>query len=156
MGRKKKSRQIELLGAVLGRERSFKAVVTEPPSPVPLRYWEAAVGTKIAERARPTRLERGVLTVTAATAAWSNELSMLAAPIVEKLRGFGIDVRELRFRVGALDPTPRLARRPPKVAPSPAPLGRDLQRSLADVPDDDLRDAIERAARRALGFDDPK
>ena len=37
-------------------------------APLPPRAWHDAVGDRIARRARPMRLERGVLTVRAATA----------------------------------------------------------------------------------------
>lgn len=150
--RKKKRRDFENLGAVLGRERGFRQALEEMAGPVSEAEWESAVGTRTAGRTRPLRLERGVLLVMTATSAWSNELSLLAEPILQNLRKLGVDVRELRFRVGSIEPLARPAHMIPKKAPNPAPLDAPLKSSLANVPDDDLRVAIERAARRALGF----
>lgn len=152
MARKRKRRDFESVGAVLGRERPFKGIAAGAAAPIADAVWEAAVGTRIAARAKPTRLERGVLLVTTATAAWSNELSLLAVPILEKLRGRGVEVRELRFRVGTLEPVVKAPRRPAKLAPRAVALGPALVRSLDRVPDDELRAAIEAAARKALGF----
>lgn len=150
--RKRKRRDFEALGAVLGRERELKDLVEEGASPIPARIWESVVGTRIAARTRPLRLERGVLLVVTATAAWSSELSLLALPILAKLRAARIGVTDLRFRVGAIEAPVRAPRRPSKRSPPLAPLDEPLGRALDNVPDEDLRRAIELAARRALGF----
>jgi hypothetical protein len=150
--RKKRRRDFEMVGAVIGRERTFAGLVQEAPEAVPARSWELAVGSRIAARARPTRLERGVLLVTAATAAWANELSLLSVPLVTQLRKLGIEVNELRFRVGSIEPPNRPSRRPTKVVPLPSPLSPPLARSLDHVDDPELKDAIERAARICLGY----
>ena len=77
--------------------------------PVPLAQWRAAVGPRIADRARPIALERGVLVVKVVTSVWANELSMLAPQIIDKLAepapngAPGVEVKSLRFRVGPLD-----------------------------------------------------
>src|SRR2546425_1247149 len=73
--------------------------------PVPLAVWRAAVGPRIADRARPIALERGVLVVKVTTSVWANELSMLAPKILEKLAQSlpKLAVKSLRFRVGPLD-----------------------------------------------------
>lgn len=137
---------------MLGRDRDLKDSVDDGASPIPARIWEAAVGTRIAARTRPAKLDRGVLLVVTATAAWSSELSLLTTPILHKLRAARIDVTELRFRVGPIENPVRPLRRPSKRSPPLAPLDEPLGRALASVPDDDLRKAIELAARRALGF----
>jgi predicted nucleic acid-binding Zn ribbon protein len=149
--RKKRRRDFETIGVVLGREKPFKGVAADV-APISDAAWEAAVGTRIAARAKPKRLDRGVLLVATATSAWSNELSLLAAPILEKLRAQGLDVRELRFRVGPLEPVAKPPRRPAKLAPRAVALSPVLRRSLDHVPDDELRAAIEAAAKKALGF----
>jgi len=48
-------------------------------SPLPPRAWHDAVGDRISRRTRPMRLERGVLTVRAATAAQRRRLTALRA-----------------------------------------------------------------------------
>jgi hypothetical protein len=121
--------------------------------PVPLATWRKAVGPRIADRARPIALERGVLVVKVATSVWANELSLLAPQLVEKLAASGVEVKSLRFRVGPLDviegiPQLKQYRR----VPPPVPLGAELERSLADVEDEELRGTIERAARANLAW----
>ena len=147
----------EPLEAVL--ERAGENRFARKQLPIPLAHWRAAVGPRIADRARPIALERGVLVVKVVTSVWANELSMLAPQIIKKLAepapngSPGIEVKSLRFRVGPLDviegiPQQRDYRR----VPPPATLAPDLQRSLANVEDDELRGLIERAARQNLAW----
>lgn len=126
--------------------------------PVPLAVWRAAVGPRIADRARPIALERGVLVVKATTSVWANELSMLAPKIIEKLAEAlpNLAVKSLRFRVGPLDvqegiPEKRVYRQ----IPPPATLGPELTRSLEKVEDDELRTLIASAAAKNLAWQTP-
>ena len=127
--------------------------------PIPLAHWRAAVGPRIADRARPIALERGVLVVKVVTSVWANELSMLAPQIIKKLAepapngSPGIEVKSLRFRVGPLDVIEGIPQvRNYRQIPPPAPLAPDLERTLARVEDDELRGLIERAARANLAW----
>jgi hypothetical protein len=127
--------------------------------PVPLAQWRAAVGPRIADRARPIALERGALVVKVVTSVWANELSMLAPQIIEKLAqpapngAPGITVKSLRFRVGPLDVIEGIPQvRDYRQVPPPAPLTPDLAHSLSRVEDEDLRAMIERAARANLAW----
>ncbi|WP_425394848.1 DciA family protein [Chondromyces crocatus] len=117
------------------------------------RDWEAAVGSRIAARARPLKLERGVLLVKAASATWSQELALLGDTIAAQLRSRGFRVHSLRFRVGRVDPPDR----PPwrdevRTEPPEVPLPLELKQQLNQVDDQDLRAAIARAASRNLGW----
>ncbi len=146
----------ENLGAVLLRSADARAPVPVDAPPVAPRDWELAVGTKIARRARPTKLERGVLHIRTASSAWTQELSLLADAIVEKLRARGLDVRSLRFHVGSVEPLARPSwRTETRKAPGPAALPAEVKRSLAAVPSEELRDAIARAAAVSLGYAPP-
>lgn len=127
--------------------------------PIPLARWRAAVGPRIADRARPVALERGMLIVKAVTSVWANELAMLSPQIIAKLAepsadGLpGIEIKGLRFRVGPLDVIEGIPqRRDYRQIPPPVPLGPELERSLAAVEDDDLRSLIESAARSNLAW----
>ena len=123
--------------------------------PVPLAVWRAAVGPRIADRARPIALERGVLVIKATTSVWANELSMLAPKILEKLAESLPDlaVKSLRFRVGPLDVIEGIQeKRTYRRIPPPAPLGTELESSLAKVEDDELRTLIASAASRNLAW----
>jgi hypothetical protein len=151
---KRGSSGFEPLGAVLRRGTTIAVPKNAVPgAPVSARDWEAAVGTRIAARARPVKLERGVLYVRTASATWAQELSLLSNPILEQLRARGVDVEALRFRVGPVDaperpPTRDEVRTSPPSAPLPPPLAAEIAR----VPDDDLREAIARAASKNLGW----
>ncbi|WP_438017314.1 DUF721 domain-containing protein [Sorangium sp. So ce315] len=144
---------IERLGAVIQRGSSLAAPAEVDTAPMPFRDWEAAVGSRIAARARPLKLERGVLHVRAASSTWAQELSMLGDAITTQLRARGLPVQSLRFRVGKVDPVAR----PPwreEVRPTPkeAPLPIEVRQELGKVADPELRDAIAKAAARNLGW----
>lgn len=142
------------LGAVLLHARDARPPAHVDAPPVAPQDWELAVGTKIARRARPTRLERGVLHIRTATSTWAQELSLLADTIVQQLRARGLAVKALRFHVGAVEPLKRPAwRSETRAAPEPSPLPADVRVVLAAVPDGDLRDVIARAAAASLGYE---
>lgn len=151
---KRGSSGFEPLGAVLRRGTGIAVPKNAlPGAPVSARDWEAAVGSRIAARARPVKLERGILYVRTASATWAQELSLLANPILEQLRARGLEVEALRFRVGPVDaperpPTRDEVRTSPPSAPLPPPLAAEIAR----VPDDELREAIARAAGKNLGW----
>jgi hypothetical protein len=118
-------------------------------------WWERAVPARVADNARPVRLERGVLWIHAATTVWANELDFLKDDLVARLRQVAPEsrVRSMRIRVGKLPPRPpRVDRAPPptEVVPLIA-LPEDVARALASVGDDDLRRTIGDAARASLG-----
>ncbi len=137
---------------MLVRDKLLKEAVKEVQTPVSTRDWENAVGSRIATRTRPMRLDRGMLVVVVSSAAWSNELSLLSAPIIERLQQLGVKVTELRFRVGKVEPDIAVDGVPRKLAPLPVSLGRELERSLDAVDDEGLRSALESAAARSLAF----
>lgn len=113
------------------------------------------VGLRIADRAHPITLERGVLLVRVTTSVWANELQMLAPELVARLRVRGYAVDQLRFRVGPLDmPDRPPERRTTRKVPPPVPLGADLKASIAEVADPDLRAVIARAASANLAWQD--
>lgn len=150
-------RPLEPLGAVVERDPTLKLEASKRAPPVATRDWEAAVGTRIAARARPTKLERGVLLVRAASATWAHELTLLADAIIEQLRARGVAVESLRFFVGSVDPPERPPwRKEVRTSPPEAPLPTDVRRELARVTDPDLRAAIARAAAKNLGWQEQR
>lgn len=153
-GRKRKRKKLdapEALEELL--ERAGEDRFAKKRLPIPVREWRAAVGPRIADRARPWTLERGVLVVKVATSVWANELSMLAPELIARLKARGFPVESLRFRVGALDQTERPPeRRVYRKVPPPKPLAPELRAVVAAVPDDGLRSAIESAARANLAW----
>lgn len=144
---------MERLGSLIQRGGNLRPPEHVEATPIAFRDWEAAVGSRIAARARPVKLERGVLHVRAASATWAQELALLGDDIAVQLRGRGFNVQSLRFRVGKVDPPDR----PPwrdevRAEPPLAPLPQELKRELRGVPDPELRAAIARAAARNLGW----
>ena len=144
---------IEPLGLVLSRDAGLRVPGAVETSPIAARDWEAAVGSRIAARAQPVRLERGVLTVRTATATWAQELSLLTEAILPQLRGRGVKVDSLRFRVGHVDAPERPPSRDEvRTSPPEVPLPPEVNAELARVDDAELRDAIAHAAAKNLGW----
>lgn len=144
-----RSREPVELGATLAALALELPPGAERP-PVPFLQWERAVGTRIARRARPYRLERGVLHVRVSSGVWASELQLLSDDILAQLRSAGVAVQSLRFGVGKVErlgPPPP----PPKHAPRPIPLPEDLAGKVEAIADESLRRAVERAASVWLG-----
>lgn len=136
-----------------GGEQRF----SRTPLPIAPSVWKKIVGPNIAERTEPAQLLRGVLVVKCATSAWANELSLHAAQIVERLSAAGFAVKELRFRVGAIVTLERPPeRRISKQVPPPVPLSEGVSDALGAIDDDELREAIARAAAQSLGWEEAK
>lgn len=156
MAKRNKRRRLdapEPLDQVL--ERAGENRFAKRQLPIPLANWRAAVGPRIADRTRPIALDRDVLVVKVATSVWANELSMLAPELIAKLASHGFIVKSLKFRVGPLDVAEGIPQRKNyRQVPPPAALAPELERSLADVPDEDLRSMIEKAARANLAWQD--
>lgn len=151
--RRRGSIGLETLGALLRRDGDIRLPATVDASPVAPRDWEAAVGTRIAARARPFKLERGVLWVRTATATWAQELTLLADAILAQLAARGVRVKSLRFHVGRVDPPERPpSRSEVRTSPKPAPIPDTVATELARVGDDELRRAIAEAAAKNLGW----
>ena len=141
------------LGGVLRSAKDLRAPAAVEASPIAYADWEAAVGSRVAARAMPYRLERGTLWIRAVSAAWAQELSLLSETIIQQLSARGVAVRALRFRVGAVEP-PALPpdRRPPRRPPTKVALPPDVALQVAAVDDPALREAIAAAAALNLGW----
>ena len=141
----------EPIAGVLGR--AAREGVRGGKHNISMQDWEAAVGARIAERAQPIELDRGTLIVRVATSVWASELSLLATPILERLAARGLEVRALRYRVGAVEaPRNEKGFRASRAVPSPLPLPNELVGALASVGDEDLRSIIAEAAQANLAW----
>lgn len=115
--------------------------------------WPEAVGEAIAQAAWPQRLARdGTLHLTAVSATWAFELGRLESEIRDRLAETlgSVTPPALRFAPGPV-PSPG----PTERAPSPLPpaTGEEVRRAAtltAGIDDDDLREAIHRAAVASL------
>ena len=117
-------------------------------------WWNRAVPPRLVEHARPVRLTRGVLLVHVSSSVWANELHYLTDDLLTRLREHAPESRvdKIRFQVG---PLPDIPPRPRDEAPPPEPvrlasLPDELGRALSRVEDDDLRQAITKAATTSL------
>lgn len=121
--------------------------------PIPESVWRDAVGVRIADRARAVELDRDILVVRVATNVWASELSLLSEQIAARLRERGILVKGLRFRVG---PVERLGgapdRRRARVTPRGTRLPEELEKVIAGVGDEGLRELIAKAASVNLAW----
>lgn len=134
-------------------DRAGEARFAWTKAPISDQAWREAVGARIADRARPVELERGVLFVRAATNVWANELSLLSEELLARLRDRGLAVAALRFRVGAVEPLAFVPeRRQARAVPPPATLPPALEHAIRAVPDEALRDTIADAARANLAW----
>lgn len=115
--------------------------------------WLRAVGSRVAARSEPERVYNGELWVKVASPVWSQELSLLAPIIVDRLQAAGVRVTGLRFRVA--DVAPSKAPDPGEVmTTSPrAPLPEALKERLQTIEDAELRAAIAEAASYSMGRD---
>jgi hypothetical protein len=141
----------ESVEGILGRagESRFSSV---RPAVAPT-VWRDAVGARIAERTVPLSLYGGVLLLRVPSSVWAHELSMLSSELCARLRERGVDVRDLRFRVGA---TPAVDRPPERrlvrsVPPAQA-IPPEIEGPLAGIADEALRAMIARAIGANLAW----
>lgn len=65
--------------------------------------WRQAVGKRFAGHTRPGNTKRGVLEVFVRNSAVMQELAFSKRQILKKLQKLGGDVKDIKFRVGAID-----------------------------------------------------
>jgi predicted nucleic acid-binding Zn ribbon protein len=142
---------MDKLSSILAHTAAVKVPKSIATPPVSTAQWEQAVGTRIARRAQPLRIERGVLYVRVTSAAWANELSLLSSEILAQLEQAGITATSLRFSVGPIAGRCRGPRGIPQRAASPkAKLPEELSPVVERVEDEGLRAAIRDAAAKSL------
>ncbi len=153
VGRRHRSKMVfpEPLGTILERSGESRFARIRPA--VPRALWREAVGARIADRAFPVSLYGGVLLLRVPSSAWAHELSLLTAEVCARLKERGIHARELRFRVGALEPIDRPPeRRAARAVPVLRSIPPEVSLVLRDVTDESLRESIARAAAANLAW----
>ena len=132
------------------------SVVDGSPTVTPFddHGWRKLVGVDIARRTRPLRLDRGTLTILVASSAWAQELALMEAALLDRLRRSGLDAKKVRFKVGRVAAPTREPERQGKLkkVPPSAPLPPQVDRAVAAVDDPELRAAIQLAAQRNLAW----
>ncbi|MCA9607699.1 MAG: DUF721 domain-containing protein [Myxococcales bacterium] len=135
-----------LVGAYPGRTDDLTLIRT-------FSWWERAVSRRIAEVARPVRLSHGTLYVHVRSSVWAQELTFHEEELLASVRRVVPSVRRIRIKVGPMPP-PGQAPDPPPPETEPlafAELPGDVARALARVSDDEVREALTRAACMQLG-----
>lgn len=85
-----------MIGAYL--QRSSLGAALLPVTPRFLQAWERAAGDAFAKRARPVRIDAGVLELDISDPAWKFELRFREAELVQALQREGIRVKGVRAR----------------------------------------------------------
>lgn len=131
------------VGDVLAQSRALNQ-----PGRVSWQLWHQIVGSRVAARSRPDRIENGTLCIVVTSNAWAQEMSLLQRTVLARLKHHGVQVERLWFRVGKVTPL----RRPKSVRQvDPAPLPTELVQRLQHIDDEELRLAISEAASLGLG-----
>jgi len=139
------------LGSLLASSR--EAAARYAGTAIDREQWRRIVGERIAARTEPGAKRGRELTVHVATASWAQELSLLVNEIVARLKGAGVHVDTVRFRVKDIAPQPRdpAARKPTYRR---AALPGALTDRLDSIDDPELRAAIGEAAALWLALDE--
>jgi hypothetical protein len=108
------------------------------------RAFARAVPHGLHKRAMPARVVRGVLHVNTESAAWAQELQMMAPKILESMKTAEptLDVRELRFRVGPLERAEDRELLPLGRTIEPVALTPKLAAAISAIRDEGVRDAV--------------
>lgn len=115
--------------------------------------WEHLVGPRLAEHSEPTRLARGVLTVSAEGPAWAAELTMATHSLLTKIeRAMGqgeIKKIKVRSRGGGEGPPDGAADvgAGEETAGDDKPIDGKLGEEIRSVEDEQTRKALERMVR---------
>jgi hypothetical protein len=150
-GRRRRGGDPAALGALLANARATTRAAAGVA--IDRESWRRIVGARIAERTEPGMIRAGVLTVSAASAVWVQELSLLSDEIVMRLRAGGFGLHSIRFRVTNIA---RRKRAPDEPAPKPPiELPEELATALGKIDDLELRETIASAAAFSLALPEP-
>jgi hypothetical protein len=109
--------------------------------------WKDILGEPLATHAAPTALKGGVLHINIATPSWLQQAGYYKAQILEKLGRLG--VVDIRLKLGKVQPSahPTAKERPSYKEPDQAL----IEELLSSIEDGEVKEAVRRAARKALG-----
>jgi hypothetical protein len=113
-----------------------------------------ALSPRILRNARPVKLMKGTLLVHTSNSAWANSLQLECESLLAKIKRVAPDarIRKLLFRAG---PMPEAAlpfehQPPPEKGIPLRELPEEIARELARIHNDELREAVAKAARVGL------
>ena len=116
-------------------------------------HWAHIAGERLASHSTPTRIAKGVLTVSAEGPAWAAELSAktpeLLAGVTRMLGDNGVKKLRVRARSPELEPeTGGVVK--PAYQDMEAPLGSRLQEKLNGIDEEETRSALESMLRASM------
>jgi predicted nucleic acid-binding Zn ribbon protein len=118
--------------------------------------WVQAVGPKIAAQTQPDTIKRNVLFIKVANSAWIQSLHFMKEDIIKKFNQLyqKDPVKDVFFAIGEIS-TPAAEKKDPFfiTGEMPALKSRDkkmIERSLATVADEELRDILKRAMTKEI------
>jgi len=114
-----------------------------------------ALSQRILRNARPVKLTRGTLFVNTSNSAWANSLQLESESLLAKLKRVAPEakIRKLVFRAGPLPDAALPLPHTPLVAHPGIPLKElpgEIARELARIHNDEVREAVARAASVGL------
>ena len=117
-----------------------------------------ALSPRILRNARPVKLMRGTLLIHTSNSAWANSLQLECESLLAKLKRVAPDarIRKLVFRAGPLPEAALPLPHTPLIENRGIPLKElphELARELARIHNDDLREAVAKAASVGLAPD---
>lgn len=139
----------ERLGEIISRRKSPARKGSAAKIDLLALNWTRVAGDRISGHTAPTRLARGVLTVSAEGQAWASEASTQTEAIrrrAESLLGGGT-VRKVRVRAGAADwreADPDQAVDAARASAEGIALDEEITDVLSEIPGDETRLALER------------
>jgi hypothetical protein len=117
--------------------------------------WPRVVGPQIAAHTAPREVRAKTLWVVVDSSTWLHELTLFKPLLLEKLAphaGKAV-VRDVRFVIGEVQPTPRGDQETPQ---APTPLTPDdeaaVDRMVSAITDADVRESARRLLRKAATF----
>lgn len=157
MRRRTRQPKPELLGEILGKILKQRNIPHTPTDRHLIGIWRRAVGPQIAAQTHPDTLKRGVLFVRVSAPVWMHQLQFMKEEILGRINELTgpEEVRNLRFSVGEIPPSPPGGAQVQPLDPVLPPLaGRDrtmMRESLETVRDPELRAILERVMTREIG-----
>ena len=136
----------DILSKVMGEHRLGRGGVMAKL----LSVWDGTVGAGITKHALPESIKGGILTVIVDSPVWMHQLSMMAPGLIEKINSVMGDgtVSDIKFRSGKLVRPDASPVRKEKFVPKKRSLRpderRDIEESLANISDKDLREKARR------------
>jgi hypothetical protein len=114
--------------------------------------WSNLVGPQIAAHTAPREVRAKTLWVVVDSSTWLHELTLLKPLLLEKLSphaGTAV-VRDVRFVIGEVPPTPRWDQETPRTATPLTPEEEAaVNRTVSAISDPDIRESARRLLRKA-------